>query len=166
MKAKTTRCENLHLNQAEALMTKNDFNTIKSRRNIMNIIASTDSPILYNGLVKILSELPEIEIIGVTKDLNEAEVAISKYDVHVFIIVFHNMQKSVFNKLKEIKEHNHNLVVIVLSNNPADQYFTQWKNAGADYVFDLAFHFNKVVDVLSGYIYKNLLESLRSNTIQ
>ena len=42
MKAKTTRCENLHLNQAEALMTKNDFNTIKSHRNVMNIIASTD----------------------------------------------------------------------------------------------------------------------------
>src|SRR3970040_3060002 len=105
MKAKTTRCENLHLNQAEALMTKNDFNTIKSHRNIMNIIASTDSPILYNGLVKILSELPEIEIIGVTKDINEAEVAISKYDVHVFIIVFHNMQKSVRNKLKKIKKN-------------------------------------------------------------
>jgi hypothetical protein len=50
--------------------------------------------------------------------LNEAEVAISKYDVRVFRIVFHNMQKSVFNKLKEIKKHNRNLVVIVNPETP------------------------------------------------
>jgi DNA-binding NarL/FixJ family response regulator len=130
---------------------------------LMNVIISTDSSLLYGRLSTIFSELPDVNIIGITKDLDEAETAISKNEAEVFITAFHNIQKTFFTKLKEIKKSNNGLIVIVLNNNPADQYLTQWKNAGADYVFDQAMHFNKVIDVLSGLIYKNLLENLKSS---
>jgi DNA-binding NarL/FixJ family response regulator len=131
----------------------------------MNIITSTDSPLFYNRLSTILSDLPDINLIGITKDLDEAEDLINKSEVGVFIIAFHNIQKTIFKRLKEIKENNRNLIVIILTGNLEKQYLEQWQDAGADYIFDQAFHFNKVIDVLSAQIYKNLLGSFKSNRI-
>lgn len=129
----------------------------------MNLIISTDSPTMCSRLLTILSELTHAYVISVTKDLDEAEVEINKNNVQVFITAFHNIEKTVFKKLEDIKKNNSDLVVIVLTNNTAEQYLKQWENAGADYVFDQAMHFTKVIDVLSGLIYKKLLESLKSN---
>jgi len=129
----------------------------------MNLIINTDSPGLCSRLLTILSELSHAYVISVANNLDEAEVLINKNDVQVFITAFHNLPKDVFKKLKEIKKNNSSLIVIVLANNTTDQYLRQWQNAGADYVFDQAMHFTKVVDVLSGLIYKNLFESLKSN---
>jgi DNA-binding NarL/FixJ family response regulator len=131
----------------------------------MNIITSTDSPLLYSRLYTILSDLPGVEIISVAKDLDEAKDIIGKSNIQVLIIAFHNLQKTAFKKLKEIKESNYNLSVIVLTNNFAEQYLVQWHNAGADYVFDQALQFNKIIDVLSGQIYKNLLGVLKSDKL-
>ena len=131
----------------------------------MNIITSTDSPLFYNRLSTILSDLPDINLLGVTKDLDEAEDLISRSEVGVFIIAFHNIQKTIFKRLKEIKENNRNLIVIILTGNLEKQYLEQWQDAGADYIFDQAFHFTKVIDVLSAQIYKNLLGSFKSNRL-
>jgi DNA-binding NarL/FixJ family response regulator len=128
----------------------------------MNIIVSTDSPLLYNRLETILSEFHDLRIMKVTKDLNETEIILRNCPAKVLITLFHKIDKSVLNKLKQIKCNNRKLVVIVLNNNPADQYLTQWKNAGANYVFDQAMHYNKLIDVLAGLIYKDLLTTLKS----
>ena len=132
----------------------------------MNVTISTDSSLLCSRLQMILSEIPEVNITRATKNLDEANDVIKNNDVQVLIVAFHSIAQTFFKTLQEIKESNNDLIVIVLSNNPAKQYLTQWKNAGADHVFDQAFHFHKMIDVLSGRIYKNLLESLKSDAIQ
>lgn len=130
---------------------------------LVNVIISTDSPLLCSRLITIFSELSHVNVKSVTKDLDEAESAISKSDVQVFVTAFHKIDRSIFRKLKEIKKENSSLIIIVLTNNLIEQYLTLWKNSGADYVFDQAFHLSKVIDILSELIYKNLLESLKSN---
>lgn len=129
----------------------------------MNVIICTDSPILLNRLVTILSELSHLHVAGVTNTLDEAEAEIRKNNAQIFITAFHNIHKTVFKKLNGIKKNNNGLVVIVLTNNTAEQYLSQWKKAGADYIFDQAMHFTKLMDILAGFVYKNFLESLRSN---
>jgi DNA-binding NarL/FixJ family response regulator len=129
----------------------------------MNVIMCTDSSVLYDRLTSLLSVLADVNVAGVTKDLTEVETAISSNNVQVLIIAFHRTDKTVFKKLNGIKNRHVNLKVIVLSNNRSEDYLSKWRKTGADYVFDQAMHFNKVVDILSGLIYKNLLEVLKSS---
>ncbi|NJD23627.1 MAG: response regulator transcription factor [Melioribacter sp.] len=129
----------------------------------MNVIICTDSQIMRSRLITILSELSHIHVVAVTKTLEEAEMEIRKTNTQVVITAFHNIQKTVFKKLDDIKKNNSGLVVIVLTNNTTDQYLLKWKKAGADYVFDQAMHFTKLIDFLAGFVYKNFLEFLRSN---
>jgi len=129
----------------------------------MNVLICTESPALYNRLETMLSVLSDFIIINFTSNLAEAETASAKTDVQVLITAFHNIKKSYFKVLKRMKNNNKNMVVIVLNNNPSDQYLIQWKEAGADFIFDQAMDVSKVVDVLTELGYKNLIENLRSN---
>lgn len=127
----------------------------------MNVIICTDSQILCSHLINILSELPHVSITGITKNLDESEIEIQKNEAHVFITAFHRIQKSVFKKLNNIKRYNSSLVVIVLTNNTADQYLSQWKNAGADYVLDQAMHFSRLIEILTSLVHENIVRPLK-----
>ncbi|MFI5236308.1 MAG: hypothetical protein ACHQLA_00040 [Ignavibacteriales bacterium] len=129
----------------------------------MNVIINSDSEVLADRLSNALSVLADVQVTGVTKNLTEAEAAILKDNVKVLITAFHKIEKTDFKKLKDIKLRNINLVVIVLNSDSSDENLKKWRKTGADYVFDQRMHFNKVVDILSGIIYKNLLTILKSS---
>jgi DNA-binding response OmpR family regulator len=130
----------------------------------MKIITSTDSEAFYSRLNILLADLPGISISGATRGLEEAKQFLTnENDIAVLIVAFHNLRETIFSKLREIKNYKSNLRVIVLTNNFGDQYLTRWKEAGADYVFDQAFQFTKMIDVLAGILYENHLVTLKSN---
>ena len=129
----------------------------------MNIILTTDSELLNERLQKILCEISSIEIIAIGKDMDETFALIKNYNPDALIISFNRITKDVFDKLKSIKNNNPQIVAVVLSSFPFLQYRVQWKEAGADYVFDQAMQFSKMVDALCSLLYKRKFESMMKN---
>ncbi len=129
----------------------------------MNIILTTDSELLNERLQKILCEISSIEIIAIGKDMDETFALIKNYNPDALIISFNRITKDVFDKLKSIKNNSPQIVAVVLSSFPFLQYRVQWKEAGADYVFDQAMQFSKMVDALCSLLYKRKFESMMKN---
>lgn len=122
----------------------------------MKIIITTDSKLLHTRLLAILSGISRLEIVAEGKSIEETLTLSKIYEPDVLIFSFHHFDSSAFRKLHEIKRENKQPIIIVLTGNPNSQYLAKWSEAGADYTFDLAIQFNKMVDVLGELLDKNL----------
>ena len=128
----------------------------------MKIVITTDSEVLNDRLQKMLGGIHDIEIEAKGKDMDEALRLINSTEADALIISFNRINTQVFNKLIDIKKGKPDLVVIVLSSYPFVEYKIEWKKAGADYVFDQAMQFSKMVDVLCDLLYEKKLDILLS----
>jgi len=128
----------------------------------MKLVITSDSEVLRARLQSIFSGIASLEIVAQVKDMSETLNAINTFAPEVLILSLHRTDESVSNNLKEIKLLNQHLLIIVLSDDTSPEYLSWWKKAGADYVFDKAFHFNRVVDVLCDLLYKQQLDALHS----
>ena len=128
----------------------------------MKIIITTDSEVLNDRLQKMLNGIQNLEIAAKGKDLNEASDLIKQFNPEALIISFNRINGQVFEQLHEIKKNRPDLVVVVLSSYPFVQYKNHWREAGANFVFDQAMQFGKMVDVLCDILYKEKLETLLS----
>lgn len=128
----------------------------------MKIVITTDSEVLNDRLQKMLGGIQDIVVEAKGKDMDEACRLVNSTEADALIISFNRINTQVFNKLLEIKNGRPDLVVIVLSSYPFVQYKIEWKKAGADYVFDQAMQFSKMVDVLCDLLYKHKLGVLLS----
>lgn len=126
----------------------------------MKVIITTDSEVLNERLQKMLDGIQSLEVAAKGKDMDEASELIASIKPDALIISFNRINTQVFNKLLEIRKIKPHLVVIVLSSYPFVQYKIQWKEAGADFVFDQAMQFGKMIDVLCDLLYKQKLETL------
>ncbi len=126
----------------------------------MKVIITTDSEILNERLQKILGGIQNLDAAGKGKDMDEALALVKSIQPDAMIISFNRITTQVFEKMKEIKKAKPDLIVIVLSSYPFVQYKIQWKEAGANFVFDQAMQFGKMVDVLCDLLYKQKLETL------
>ena len=126
----------------------------------MKIIITTDSEVLNERLQKMLEGIQNLEVAAKGKDMEEAYQLVKSIQPDAVIISFNRIDTRVFSKLREIKKIKPEMVVIVLSSYPFVQYKIQWEKAGADFVFDQAMQFGKMVDVLCDLLYKQKLEIL------
>ncbi len=128
----------------------------------MKLVITSDSEVLSTRLQSIFSGIVSVDIAAHTKDISEALNAINIFAPDVLILSQHRLDESISNDLKEIKLLHPHLLIIVLSDNTSSEYLNWWEKAGADYIFDKAFHFNRVVDVLCDLLYKQQLEAIQS----
>jgi len=114
----------------------------------MKIFIADDSAVVRERLIEMLSELPEIEIIGQAQDGLEATNLIKKLNPDVVILDIRMPRENGIDVLQNIKRDKQAPIVIMLSNYSYPQYRKKCMEAGADFFFEKSTEFEKVMEVV------------------
>lgn len=120
----------------------------------MNVLIADDSDLMRERLVSMLSELPDIEIIGQARDGMEAIELIQtlKPDLVILDVRMPGRNGIAVLKriiLKRIKRDARSPKVSMFTNYPYPQYRIKCLKAGADFFFDKSVDFEQLVHVLN-----------------
>jgi len=118
----------------------------------MKVFIADDSAAVVERLITMLSELPQVEIMGQAQDALEAIKAIRQLNPDVVILDIRMPGGNGIDVLKDIKSNKPAPVVIMLTNYPYPQYRRKCKALGADFFFDKSTEFEKVTEVLGQLI--------------
>ena len=121
----------------------------------MKILIVDDSYLLRERLTAMISELPEIEIIGQAESAVNAINSIRILKPDVTILDIRMPGGNGFEVLENIKNDKWHPLMIVLTNYPYPQYKKKCLDSGADYFFDKSTEFPKVIELLKKYINKS-----------
>jgi len=115
----------------------------------MKVFIVDDSSVVRERLVAMLSEHPEIEIVGQAEDAFSALEAIShlKPDVVILDIYMPGSATGMY-VLERIGRERHAPTIIMLTNYSYEQYRKRCLAAGAAFFFDKSTEFEKVPEVL------------------
>ena len=113
----------------------------------MKVFIADDSQVLRERLYEMLSELPEVEIMGYAQDVPEALTSIKTLKPDVVILDIRMPGGSGVDVLQEIKKDKQTPMVIVLTNYPYPQYRKKCMEMGADFFFDKSAEFEKVTAI-------------------
>jgi DNA-binding NarL/FixJ family response regulator len=108
---------------------------------IVKVFIVDDSTIVFERLVKLLSEIDKLEFIGHARNAPEAIESIQKLRPDVVILDIRLESGSGIDVLQKIREQMIPTCIIILTNYPYPQYRQKCMELGADYFFD------KVADV-------------------
>lgn len=114
----------------------------------MNVFIADDSPLLRERLVKMLSELPGVKVVGEAEDVPQSISKIPEVAPDVVVLDIRMPGGSGIDVLSHIKKVLPDVVVIILTNYPLSQYRKKCMELGADYFFDKATEFEKVLEVV------------------
>lgn len=118
----------------------------------MRVFIADDSPVVRERLVNMLSEIEGLEIIGEAQDGLEAKDSILELKPDVVILDLRMFWRNGRDMLRDIKESNPDIKVIILTNYPYPQYRRRCMEEGADYFFNKSSEFEKVPEVLAKLI--------------
>ena len=113
----------------------------------MKVFIVDDSSVLRERVVEMLSDLPEIEIIGQAQNVPDALRAINELNPDVVILDIRIPGGSGLDILQDIKKEKKAPMVIMLTNYPYPQYRKKCLGLGADYFFDKSTEFGKVTEL-------------------
>ena len=113
----------------------------------MKVFIAGDSVQIRKRLIEMLSELPEVEITGEAGDAPEAIREIRRLDPDMVILDIRMPGGNGIDVLKSITQNASHPAIIMLTNYPYPQYKKKCMDLGADYFFDKATEFEKVVEV-------------------
>lgn len=102
----------------------------------------------------LLSDVGMLEMIGEAGNVQQAIEQIEKKTPDVVILDIRIPGGNGIDVLKKIGKKDRIPVVIMLTNYPYAQYKRKCMDAGADFFFDKSKEFEKVAEVLSGYVQK------------
>jgi len=118
----------------------------------VKVFIADDSALMRERLIAMLAELPGIEIIGQARDGLEAVDFIPKLKPDVVILDVRMPGRNGIDVLKQIKGDDPPPLVIMFTNYPYPQYRDKCLKAGADFFFDKAQDFEKLMEVLNALI--------------
>lgn len=121
---------------------------------LVRVFIADDSMLIMERLKDMLSELPEIEIIGEARDGIGAIKAVRKLNPDVAILDIKMPGVDGIDVLKDIKNNNQYIKVIMLTNYPYPQYRKKCMELGADYFFKKSTEFENVMEALKQLIQK------------
>jgi len=110
-----------------------------------------DSPVVRDRLVTMISELPNVEIVGQADIAFEAINSIRKLRPSVVVLDISMPGGSGMYVLETIKKDRPGPVVIMLTNFAHDHYRQKCLQLGADYFFDKSTEFERVTEVLRDF---------------
>lgn len=116
------------------------------RRNPVFIV--DDSPVVRDRLVTLISELPNVEIVGQADIAFEAIHSIRRLRPAVVVLDISMPGGSGMYVLETVKKDRPVPVVIMLTNFAHEQYRQKCLQLGADYFFDKSTEFERVTEVL------------------
>ncbi len=89
---------------------------------MLKILIADDHPIVRQGLKQILSEEPDIEVVGEAQNSQEVLELVRKQDWDIVILDITMPGRGGIDVLKELKHERPKLPVLMLSVHPEDQY--------------------------------------------
>jgi DNA-binding NarL/FixJ family response regulator len=107
-----------------------------------------DSPVVRDRLATLISELPNVEVVGQADIAFEAINSIRRLRPTVVVLDISMPGGSGMYVLESIKKDQPNPLVIMLTNFASDQYRQKCVRLGADYFFDKSTEFERVTEVL------------------
>ncbi len=116
---------------------------------MMNVFIVEDSEVMRENLHSMLSEFHNVKIVGYAVDEAGAIERINALLPDVVILDLNLQSGSGVTVLKNVKKHNPEIKVIVLTNYNDEFYVDACKRAKADYFFDKSFQFMQVREVIS-----------------
>ena len=118
----------------------------------LNVLLSDDSENVRRHLVDILSDLPQVDIIGETDTVASTIDAVDEMQPDVVILDINMPDGSGIDALKHIKRSCPQTKVIMLTNHANPFYQRACMRAGALYFFDKSTEFKRISEVLSNMV--------------
>ena len=115
----------------------------------MRLFIADDSEMIRTNLVKKLSEIEGIEVVGEAEDSSDAVEAIERLNPDVAILDIRMPKGDGILALQTLKRNNSPLKVIMYTNYPYPQYKSKCLAAGADYFFDKSTEYRELTEVLN-----------------
>jgi DNA-binding NarL/FixJ family response regulator len=107
-----------------------------------------DSPVVRDRLITMISELPNVEVVGQADIAFEAIHSIRQLRPSVVVLDISMPGGSGMHVLETIKKDRPEPLVIMLTNFAQDHYRQKCLQLGADYFFDKSTEFERVTEVL------------------
>lgn len=114
----------------------------------MKIFIAEDSLIVRQRLVGMIEEVGGMEVVGQTGSVLEARAQIARLKPDVALLDVRLSDGNSFEVLAAIRAGNYDTQVIMMSENPFEQYRTEAKRLGAAHFFDKSKEFEKIVPAL------------------
>ena len=116
---------------------------------MLKVYVVDDSELVRERLVDMVSEIEEVEVVGETGALREAEASIGQLRPDAVILDIRLPDGNGITLLRHMKRDRPAATVIVLTNYPYPQYREECLDAGADYFLYKATEFDQVGEILS-----------------
>jgi len=114
----------------------------------MKVFIADDAQVIRERLSALVSDIEGIEIIGEAQDGLEARDGILTLKPDVVILDIQMPGRNGIDVLRDIKESNPDIMVIILTNYPYPQYRRRCMEKGADYFFDKSSEFEEVIEII------------------
>jgi DNA-binding NarL/FixJ family response regulator len=112
------------------------------------VLIVDDSKQVRERLVSLLSDYPEIRIVGQAGNGKEALDALDEQKPDTVILDIRLPGRNGIQVLGDIKTARPEITVIMITNYDFEQYRKQCMQLGADHFFNKTLEFEKVIDVL------------------
>ncbi|HYR03300.1 MAG TPA: response regulator transcription factor [Syntrophobacteria bacterium] len=116
---------------------------------MLKVYVVDDSELVRERLIDMVSEIEEVEVVGETGALREAEASIGQLRPDAVILDIRLPDGNGITLLRHMKRDRPAATVIVLTNYPYSQYREECLDAGADYFLYKATEFDQVGEILS-----------------
>lgn len=114
----------------------------------MNLFIVEDSPYIQNRLIRLVEELPDIHVVGVSGEVHAAYTAILASNTEVMILDVQLSDGNGLQLLKNIKLSKPEIKVVVLTNHSTEANRLQALRAGADGFLDKSTDFEQIPRIL------------------
>ncbi len=114
----------------------------------MRIFIAEDSLIVRERLVGMIEEAGGMEVVGQASSVSEARVQIARLEPDVALLDVRLSDGNSFEVLAAILAGGFDTQVIMMSENPFEQYRTEAKRLGAAHFFHKSQEFEKIVPAL------------------
>jgi len=114
----------------------------------MRVVIVDDSVVIRQRLVRVLSELDGIEVVGQAADVPVAKVLVERLKPDVAILDIRMPSGSGADLLRELKQLTPAPKVIMLTNYPYPENRKKCMDLGADFFFDKSTDFQEVVGLI------------------
>lgn len=108
-----------------------------------------DSPVMVERITALLSEIPFVEIVGVSDSEEKAYAEISRLLPEFLILDIRLSQGDGINLLKKVKAEHPEIKVSMLTNYSTPEFFHKCMLSGADFFFDKAKDFEKIINAVN-----------------
>ena len=126
----------------------------------MRVLIVDDSKIVCKGLQQMLINIADVEIVGQAHNAPDAIILISETKPDVVTLDIRLPGLSGIDVLKDIRDKELPIRVIMVTNYPYPQYREKCKKLGADYFFDKVAEIEEIPNVIEEFA-KNKPETVK-----